>query len=97
MNPRVREVRVGEEFTLILTFEDGEARVFDVKPYLSTGVFRTLRDPEAFATVRAFMGSIVWAGGQDLCPDTLYEESVPVESLAPAQKARVRRAAGQAG
>ena len=97
MNPRVCGVRAGENFTLVVAFENGEERVFDVKPYLSTGVFRALRGPQAFATVRVFMGSVVWAGGQDLCPDTLYEESVPVRAPQRLKKARVRRAARKAG
>lgn len=97
MNPRVREVCAGDGYTLNLTFDNGEERVFDVAPYLSTGVFRALRDPEAFAAVRAFMGSIVWTGGQDLCPDTLYEESVPVRDPERVKKTAFHRAARRAG
>jgi hypothetical protein len=86
MNPRVREVCAGDGYTLNLTFDNGEERVFDVEPYLSTGVFRALRDPEAFARVKAFMGSVAWAGGQDLCPDTLYEEGIPVRGFVRTKK-----------
>ncbi|NBR95607.1 MAG: DUF2442 domain-containing protein, partial [Proteobacteria bacterium] len=25
-----------------------------------------------------FMGSIAWPGGQDFCPDTLYQESTKI-------------------
>jgi hypothetical protein len=92
MNPRVRAVCAGDGYTLNLTFDNGEERVFDVEPYLSTGVFRALRDPAAFATVKAFMGSVVWAGGQDLCQDTLYEESVRVRHSQPASKTCAHRA-----
>jgi hypothetical protein len=75
MNPRVAAVQANEDFTLSLVFTNGEQRRFDVKPYLDTGVFRELRDLVAFRRVRPVLGSIQWAGGQDLCPDTLYEES----------------------
>jgi len=30
-----------------------------------------------FMRVKPFLGSIQWAGGQYLCPDTMYEESQP--------------------
>jgi hypothetical protein len=80
MNPRVKAVRVGPDYTLFLTFSNGEVRVFDMTPYLDIGIFRELRDPSLFNSVRAFLGSIQWRNGQDLCPDTLYEESNRVES-----------------
>lgn len=60
-----------------LTFANGEVRLFDMKPYLDTGVFRELRDLGLFNSVRPFIGSIEWKNGQDLCPDTLYLGSAP--------------------
>lgn len=73
MNPRVTDVEVAQDYHLLVTFENGEQRLFDVRPYLGQGVFRDLRNEVAFAQVRAHLGTVVWRGGQDLCPDTLYE------------------------
>ena len=78
MNPRVRAVKPNPDYTLILTFTSGEVKRFDVEPYLSIGIFQELRDLSTFNSVRPFLGSVQWANGQDFCPDTLYEESVPV-------------------
>ena len=72
MNPRVKAVSVAEDFQLLLTFESGERKIFDVKPYLNIGVFKELKDKNIFNSVRINMGSISWKNGQDLCPDTLY-------------------------
>jgi hypothetical protein len=47
-----------------------------VMPYLDKGVFRELKDVNYFSRVKAAMGSIEWPHGQDLCPDTLFEDSV---------------------
>jgi hypothetical protein len=77
MNPRVTAVQANPDFTLSVVFTSGEVRRFDVKPYLDTGIFRELRDFRAFQRVRPVLGSIQWVGGQDLCPDTLYEGSEP--------------------
>ena len=33
-----------DDYKLRLTFTNGQVRIFDVKPYLSQGVFRELRD-----------------------------------------------------
>ena len=75
MNPRVKDVKPGSDYTLVLTFANSEVRIFDMKPYLDIGIFRELRDLGVFNSVKAFLGSIQWGNGQDLCPDTLYEES----------------------
>ncbi len=78
MNPRVKAVKANPDFTLILVFTNDEVRRFDVRPYLDRGIFRSLRDPGVFNSVRAVMGSVQWQGGQDFCPDTLYLESVAI-------------------
>ena len=78
MNPRVKAAKPNPDYTLTLTFTSGEVKRFDVKPYLSIGIFQELRDLSVFNSVRPFLGSVQWANGQDFCPDTLYEESVSV-------------------
>jgi hypothetical protein len=82
LHPRVTAVEPQADYTLQLTFANGEVRVFDVKPYLATGIFRELRDPSAFNSVRPFLGSIQWKNEADLCPDMLYEQSLPARQPA---------------
>jgi hypothetical protein len=75
MNPRVVQVKPLKSYTLYITFENGEEKEFDVKPNLEIGVFKELQNVSLFNSVKPFMGSIQWANGIDLCPDTLYLES----------------------
>jgi len=78
MNPRVKAVKPNPDYTITLVFTNGEVRRFDVKSYLNTGIFQELKDISVFNSVKPFLGSVQWKNGQDFCPDTLYEESVPV-------------------
>lgn len=80
MNPRVTAVEPNSDHTLTLHFTNDEVRVFDIKPYLGIGIFTELRDLSAFNSVRLLLGSVQWVGGQDLCPDMLYAESVPSDA-----------------
>lgn len=80
MNPRVIDVNQAANYTLIITFENGEIRLFDMKKYLCNDIFKCLADITLFKTARVFIGTIQWANGLDLCPDTLYLESVPYNS-----------------
>lgn len=75
MNPRVKNVSPKQDFTLEIEFTNNEIKIFDMKPYLNTGIFNELKDYNKFRFVKPFLGSIQWNGGQDLCPDTLYLES----------------------
>jgi hypothetical protein len=75
MNPRVTNVKPEQDFNLLITFSNGEVKSFDVKPYLGIGLFKELKDLSLFNSVKPFLGSIQWANGIDLCPDTLYLES----------------------
>jgi len=75
MNPRVKDVQILDNYRLLLTFTNNEKKVFDVKPYLSTGIFKELQNTETFNSVRALDGTIQWMNEADFCPDTLYLES----------------------
>ena len=65
MNPRVAEVVPNDNFTLTLTFTNGETRVFDVKPNLDRGVFQELWDLKLFGTARVAIGTVLWLYAQD--------------------------------
>jgi hypothetical protein len=59
-----------------LTFENGENKIFDVKPYLNLGIFKELKNLEMFNTVRVSFDTIEWQNQADIDPETLYEDSV---------------------
>ena len=58
-----------------LTFENNEIKIFDVKPYLDTGLFKTLKDEKIFKRVKLSYDTIEWPNKIDLDPEVLYEKS----------------------
>lgn len=68
---------------LLLSFSNGEQRLFDASAYLDKGIFTQLRDPDYFDRVRVVAGHVEWPGGQDFSPDTLYLRSVPTAAREP--------------
>jgi len=79
MNPRVTNVLPDNNYTLHIWFTNGEEGILDVKPYLDRGIFQALKDEEMFRTVQPFLGSIQWENDADLCPDTVYLDSVKIQ------------------
>ncbi|HWO16653.1 MAG TPA: DUF2442 domain-containing protein [Solirubrobacterales bacterium] len=60
---------------LRLTFADGLSGDIDVLDRMRGPVFELARTPEGFAKVEVDpdIGTVIWPGGADLAPDTLYE------------------------
>jgi len=80
MYPRVKDVQPTDDYKLILTFTNGEVKIFDVTPYLDKGFFKQLKDKSYFKSIKPFMDSIQWQNGQDFCPDMLYLDSQSLTS-----------------
>ena len=74
----VRNVEPKENYTLVVTFENGETKLFDMKPYLNTGIFRDLKNVDVFNTVHVSFNSVAWANEADFDPEALYEGGIPV-------------------
>jgi hypothetical protein len=78
MNPRIIKVETLQDYKLLLEFANGESKIFDMNKYLDFGVFKELKDVNYFNRVKVGNGSIFWPHEQDLCPDTLYLDSVKI-------------------
>lgn len=73
----VVKVKVGADYALLLEFENGEKRVFDMRPYLDKKPFVKIKDASLFVQARVDYGTVVWPGNIDIAPETLYDRSVP--------------------
>ena len=82
MNPYVKCVYPLDNYRLELVFENGEHRLFDLKPYLKRGIFARLQNRVTFQAVQVVAGSVEWPGELDLSYDTLYIESQPIATPA---------------
>lgn len=83
------------DYTLTLTFDNGERRLLDMNQTIQEGtVFAFLRDMHNFNRVYvdsthcvawdidpAVDSEVVWSNKVDLCPDTCYVDSVPLDEV----------------
>jgi hypothetical protein len=72
---KVVSVTPQDDYSLILAFDNGAQRVFDVRPYLDKGIFVELKDINYFRQVRVAFNTVQWPHEQDFAPETLYLES----------------------
>lgn len=68
---RITEIIPNDNHTIAVKLDNGKAGIFDVKEYLSIGVFAELNDIEYFRQVRNHGRYISWPNEQDLCADSI--------------------------
>jgi len=75
LTPDITAVSAVQHGVLHLTFADGLAGEVDVLGRMHGPVFDEARTTAGFAkaSIDAESGTVVWPGGADLAPDTLYE------------------------
>jgi len=76
MNPRVKSIDTTDDYQLEIVFNNSEQRLYDCTPLLDFGVFKELKDQNYFRQAKASDGTVVWPHEQDICPDTLYMDSI---------------------
>jgi len=75
--PALNKVTPLCDYRLLLTYGENERRVYDFTPNLSHKFYCQLADVNLFNLVSVIDGELEWPTGQDFCPHTLYEQSIP--------------------
>ena len=70
------EVPYLHDYELLITFSNGEKRVYDGQEDITQGVFTQLRNKALFARARIERGTVVWNDELDIAPEALYAESI---------------------
>ena len=78
MYPAVKDVKPETNYTLLLTFDSGERKRFDMKPYMHLSVFKDLSDVSKFNAVRVSFDTVEWENEADFDPEVLFESGVRV-------------------
>ena len=71
----VVSVQVQPGYVLLLEFENGERRIFDMSPYMNKMPFCKLKNASLFNCASIGYGTVVWPGNIDISPETLYDLS----------------------
>ena len=73
----VTRVSATDDYQLALEFENGECRVFNMRPYLAKPPFGPLNEVAVFELARVENGTVTWPGDLDIAPETLCDKSAP--------------------
>ena len=70
---KITEVQIKERYRIWLKFTDGTEGEVDLSHLAGKGVFSEWTDQNTFSKVEiGSSGELIWPGGADLCPDSLF-------------------------
>ena len=73
----ILSVKTLDDYTLDLLFENGERRLFDMKPFLHKKPFIKLLNSPLFFKAFIENGTVAWPMNIDIAPETLWALSRP--------------------
>lgn len=77
----VTGARVVNDLSMLVTFSNGETRLFDASRLLKMPVFKPLADARVFDGFELDHGIVCWLNGRiDIAPEAMYEDSYEYDS-----------------
>lgn len=73
----VKDVAPQRDYTLLITFINGEKRIYNARPLLNKAIYSSLRNIGFFMKAKASCGTVIWDDDIDIAPEHLYECSRP--------------------
>ncbi len=75
------EVKALENFLLYIKFQNGEEKIYDMKEVLKFDYYKNLREKENFKRVSVFGITLKWSTGEDIAPEKIYFNSIPLSEF----------------
>lgn len=75
------EVKALEDFLLYIKFKNGEEKIYDMKEMLKFDYYKNLRNEENFKRVKVYGITLKWSTGEDIAPEKIYFNSVPIQEF----------------
>ena len=73
----VTSVQPLDDFKVIITFDNNEQRLLDIRPYMDLAYFEDLKDKKLFNTVHPCFECIEWANEASIDAGFIMDESTP--------------------
>lgn len=76
MEPKPIEVKPLKQYYIYIKFENGEEKIYDMKPNLKYKFYEKLKNIQNFKNVFVSGINIEWQTGEDIAPENLYQDSI---------------------
>lgn len=76
--PRIKDVRVLDDFCLEITYVTNEKKKYDMKEKLKLSCYKKLKNNVYFNLVKSVQTTIEWPDGEDVDPNDLYDNGITI-------------------
>lgn len=76
---RVKSVVPRNDYTMLITFESGEKKLFDASALLTKAIYSPLKNLSFFMGAKVEGDTIIWSEDIDIAPEHLYANSKLIE------------------
>ena len=78
--PDIIEAKALEQYLIYLKFSNGEEKIYDMKETIEKiDYFKNLKNRKYFENVKPRGDTIEWENGEDVAPENLYYNSIPIQ------------------
>ena len=79
ITPDIIETRALEQYYIYIKFKTGEEKIYDMKNLIEKiDYYNKLKNREYFRNVKPRGDTIEWENGEDVAPENLYYNSIPI-------------------
>ena len=94
MHKEIKRIRLNDDYTIDIVFDDGKAKRFDMKKFIDDShpkaFIRELLDKSIFLHPKEVDSSFIsWSWKSDICWDLLYHKGIDIESFGDGIEAEV--------
>ena len=80
--PDIIEAKVLKEYYIYLKFSNGEEKIYDMKKTIEKiKYFNNLKNRKYFKNIKPFGDTVQWENGEDVAPENLYYDSIPINEF----------------
>ena len=79
MVPDIEVAKALDKYYIYLKYETGEERIYDMtENILEIPYYNKLKSIEYFKNIKPRGDTVEWANGEDVAPENLYYNSIPI-------------------
>lgn len=81
ITPDIIEIKLLEDYKIYIKFKTKEEKIYNMKDNLKIKIYSKLNNLDYYKKARIFGDTITWPDGEDIAPEKLYYDSMPISEF----------------
>lgn len=82
ITPDILEIKALDGYKIYIKFENGEEKIYNMEEMIKKyKIYSNLENKEYFKKMKIRKDTIEWENGEDIAPEYLYHDSIPIKNM----------------